>query len=53
MKLLIFSATKTETRSFALSALGKASHLLAGASVHRQHHNWPQFVRKLIWKEKQ
>src|ERR1700716_2589688 len=42
MKLPTFLDTKTETRSFALSALGKESHPPVGAnnSAQGQHRNW-------------
>src|SRR6058998_330788 len=48
MKLPTFSDTRTETPSFALSALGKEFHPLAGAktSVRRQPRNRAQFTRR-------
>src|SRR2546425_3952578 len=48
MKLPTFSDTRTETPSFALSALGKEFHPLAGAktSVRRQPRNKAQFTRR-------
>src|SRR5437879_9496298 len=48
MRLPTFSDTRTETPSFALSALGKEFHPLAGAktSVRRQPRNRGQFTRR-------
>src|SRR5438445_12460068 len=48
MRLPTFSDTRTETPSFALSALGKEFHPIAGAktSVRRQPRNRGQFTRR-------